>query len=397
MDSTHETELSGWEVQNSMTVFGWQRAASGYMESCSALSKVHPEESAASALFQRRVGWSHPIACTVEEGMETLLRGLLRPSETVLALVNGPLGRRIAEVCERLGADVILMEQCWGDSMDSGEIEREIRRRKPALLTAAHGEWVTGQCQLLAQIGKVCEELDIRFVADCTATLGRMTVRSDEWYLDAAFGLIGTDAADTKGTAIVSYNDRILAKLLHRQWGSCPFLQLCDEWRSFKHSPALFGGKHALDDRTIHRWMDERSRMRQVAEERLHAEALECGMLAMGLLTAVDSESKLPYAACAAVPAGADGKRISDRIRERSGMKINLVHRDCNGDYWSVAATGGQADRERVLGLLDALEAELLKEGVRLTRGKAVQAATMRYDREPKRRKMEIGGMKNGD
>lgn len=397
MDSTRKSELLGWEAQNSMTVFGWQRAVGEYVESCAAISKIYPEERVASVLFQRRVGWSHPIAGTVGEGMAALLKGLLRPSETVLVLVNGPHGRHIADVCERLGADVMLMEQSWGDSIDSDEIEKELRRGKPALLAVAHGEWMTGRCQPLARIGKVCEELDIRFVADCSATLGRMPIRSEEWHLDAAVGLLGADAAGCEGTAIVSYNDRILAKLLHRRWEGCSFLQLCNDWRSLKHSHASLVEKHALNEQAIHEWMDDRSRMAQVEAERLHAEALELGMKAMGLQPAVDSESKLPYAACAVVPNGVDGRGISDRLRELRGLRMNLAQSKYNGDYWSVAASGEQADRGRVLELLAALEVELLKEGARLTRGRAVLAATMRYDREPKQRKMYIGGMSDGE
>lgn len=397
MDSTRKSELLGWEAQNSMTVFGWQKAVGEYVESSAAISKVYPEERVAAALFQRRIGWSHPIAGTVEEGMEALLKGLLQSSETVLVLVNGPLGRRIADSCERLGAAVILMERSWGDSIDIDEMERELRSVKPTLLAVAHGEWRTGRSQALARIGKVCEELDIRFIADCSATLGRMPIRSEEWRLDAAIGLLGADAAGREGTAIVSYNDRILAKMLHRSREGCSFLQLCNDWRSFKYSPASLEEKHALNEQAIHQWMNDRSRMAQIEAERLHAEALELGMQAMGLQPAVDSGSKLPYAACSAVPNGADGRTISDRLRELRRLRIDLVQSEYNGDYWSVAATGEQADRGRVLELLTALEVELLKEGVRLTRGRAVLAATMRYDKESKQSKMYIGGMRNGE
>ncbi|MFF2888186.1 aminotransferase class V-fold PLP-dependent enzyme [Paenibacillus sp. NPDC057967] len=397
MDRAKQSEPLRKQAAYSITGFGRLRAIGSYAEGCATISPVYPEERLASELFQRRFGWSHPIAGTVGDAMEALLISLIRPSESVLVLVNGPLGRRMADLSERLEADVILIEQSWGEPFDSDDIERELRKHRPSLLAVAHGEWVTGRCQPLDRIGKLCGELDIRIVADCTATAGRMPIRSEEWHLDAAFGSIGADSDVTQGTTIVSYNDRILAKQLHRRWGDSPFLQLCEDWRNAKRYPASFGEQHASAESALQQWMDDGRRNGQVAEERLHAEALEQGMHAMGLLPAMDTESKLPYAACAWVPRGVDGKEISRRLQEVRGFRLDQIERRHSNAYWSIAAIGKQADRCRVLELLAVLETELLGAGFRFTRGSAVQAATERYGREPGRSMMDIGGMIHGE
>ncbi|RJE86857.1 hypothetical protein D3P07_16865 [Paenibacillus sp. 1011MAR3C5] len=165
---------------------------------------------------------------------------------------------------------------------------------------------------------------------------------------------------------------------------------------SAKRSSVLFPGSQSSIGPAVHLWMDDRRRNALLAEERLHAEALDQGMQAMGLLPAADAGSRLPYAVCAAVPKGVDGTMVALRLRESYGLRVELVAQAADQAYWSVAAIGEQADRCRVLELLAALESELLKAGCRLTRGRAVQAATERYGREPRRHMMNIGGMRNG-
>lgn len=183
-----------------------------------------------NALFQREAGWSHPAPGDTLQVIESLLVSLIKPSESVLVPVYGPQGHTIAELCEQSGADAIVLEQKWGSAFEPEKIIRELRRRRPPLIVVAHEESGTGVRQPLEEIGRVCQELDILFVADCSATFGRVDVRSEEWHLDATIGTGYHIPALPASLTPVSYNERVLAKLQARHSGVLPFLQMRDEW-----------------------------------------------------------------------------------------------------------------------------------------------------------------------
>ncbi|MCR2805504.1 aminotransferase class V-fold PLP-dependent enzyme [Paenibacillus soyae] len=178
-------------------------------------------------LFQRDAGWSLPAVGRREEIMNALLGSLIRPSETVLVPVYGPRGRSIADLCERLGADPVVLEMAEADGFDLAGLENELRRRRPVLVAISHGEPLSGMSRSMEKIGSLCQELDILFVADCTATFGSTLVQAEKWHLDAAIG-----APISRMVIPVSYNERALARMRHRSNVELPFLRMIDDWNS---------------------------------------------------------------------------------------------------------------------------------------------------------------------
>lgn len=187
-------------------------------------------ESKLSALFNREAGWSHPAPGDALQVVQSLLLSLIKPSESILVPVYGPRGHTIAELCEQSGADAIVLERDWGGAFEPEEITCELRRRRPSLVVIAHGEAVSGIRQPLEEIGRVCQELDILFIADCSATFGRVDVRAEEWYLDAAVGAKYQGSAVPASLTPVSYNERVLAKMKARHSVELPFLHMLKGW-----------------------------------------------------------------------------------------------------------------------------------------------------------------------
>lgn len=176
-------------------------------------------------LFQREAGWSHPAAGSHEEVMDAILASLIRPSETVLVPVYGPRGQSIADLCERIGADPVMLMKEGDETFDMDSLEIELRRRRPAAVVVSHGEPRSSGCREMEEIGCLCQELDILFVADCGATFGTIPVMAEKWHLDAAVG-----APILPACTPVTYSERALAKLLNRRNVEPPLLFYRDDW-----------------------------------------------------------------------------------------------------------------------------------------------------------------------
>ena len=65
-------------------------------------------------LFRTRNGLTFPISGTGSAGMEACLANLIEDGDKVLVFVKGYFGNRMAQMAERLGAEVVVVEQEWG-------------------------------------------------------------------------------------------------------------------------------------------------------------------------------------------------------------------------------------------------------------------------------------------
>jgi alanine-glyoxylate transaminase/serine-glyoxylate transaminase/serine-pyruvate transaminase len=68
-------------------------------------------------LFRTRNGLTFPISGTGSAGMEACLANLIEDGDKVLVFVKGYFGNRMAQMAERLGAEVIVVEQEMGQSL----------------------------------------------------------------------------------------------------------------------------------------------------------------------------------------------------------------------------------------------------------------------------------------
>ncbi len=130
-------------------------------------------------VFQTSNQWAYPVDGTSRSGIEAALTSLIEPGDKVLIPIYGRFGYLLMEIAERCGAEIATLETEWGSVFDPEEVIRAIHREKPKLVAIVHGETSTGRMQPLADIGKVCRELDILLVVDAVATIGGTPVETD--------------------------------------------------------------------------------------------------------------------------------------------------------------------------------------------------------------------------
>jgi len=353
-------------------------------------------------LFRTSNRWAYPVDGTSRAGLEAVLAGVIEPGDRVLVPIYGRFGHLLHEIAERYGAEVRVIEREWGTAFDPDEIIRAIREHRPKVVALVHGETSTGRMQPMEGIGAACREYGALLVVDAVATIGGVPVNTDEWLLDAAVGGTQKCLSVPSGMAPLTYNDRVERVLAGRkriERGLRPageavserpfirsnYLDLCqlqDYWspaRLNHHTEmtAMLYGLHEGLRVALEEGLEARFR-----RHRLHERALVAGLEAMGLTLFGDPSCKMPVVTCVNIPEGVDGESVRSMLLEMFGIEIASSFGPLKGRIWRIGTMGYSCSMRNVLLTLGALEAALLRHGMRVPAGEAVRAAMDVYEAE---------------
>ncbi|OUM96601.1 MAG: aminotransferase V [Thermobacillus sp. ZCTH02-B1] len=353
-------------------------------------------------LFRTSNRQAYPVDGTSRAGLEAVLAGVVEPGDRVLVPICGRFGHLLHEIAERYGADVRVIEREWGTVFDPEDIIRAIRQYRPKVVALVHGETSTGRLQPLDGIGAACREYDALLVVDAVATIGGVPVNTDEWLLDAVVGGTQKCLSVPSGMAPLTYNgrvERILAARRRIERGIRPpgggdserpfirsnYLDLCqlqDYWgpERLNHHTEMTAMLYGLREGVriaLEEGLEERFR-----RHRLHERALVRGLEAMGLTLFGDPACKLPVVTCVNIPEGVDGESVRAMLLERFGIEIAGSFGPLRGRIWRIGTMGYSCHMRNVLLTLGGLEAVLLRHGMRVPAGEALQAAMEVYEEE---------------
>ncbi|ULO06315.1 alanine--glyoxylate aminotransferase family protein [Paenibacillus sp. 19GGS1-52] len=351
-------------------------------------------------LFATGNQWAYPVDGTSRSGIEAVMVSLIAPGDRVLIPIFGRFGHLLHEIAERCGAEVFVIEKTWGSVFEPDEVIAAMHSFKPNVVTMVHGETSTGRVQPLAEIGRACRELDALFIVDAVATIGGVPVETDAWMLDAVIGGTQKCLSVPSGMAPITYNERAEAKLLTRkrverglrtsevQPGELSFVRsnyfdlsmLQDYWSPLRlnHHTEMTSMLYALREGlrlTLEEGLEER-----FARHVLNEKALVAGLTAMGLELYGDPSCKLTVVTCILIPEGVDGESVRSMLLDRFGIEIASSFGPLKGLIWRIGTMGFSCRENNVLRVLGALEATLLRHGVSLPYGLAVQAALDVYE-----------------
>lgn len=353
-------------------------------------------------LFQTNNQWAFPVDGTSRSGNEALLCSIIEPGDRVLVPVFGRFGHLLVEICERYGADVHTMECTWGEVFDQQDIIAKVAEIKPKIVAIVHGETSTGRMQPLNQLGPACREMDVLLVVDAVASIGGANVAVDEWCLDGVIGGTQKCLSVPAGMAPITYNERIEKVIQARKKIEAGIATADDQLagnvenriRSNYFDVAMlqdYWGPRRLNHHTEATSMIYalREGLRLVLEEGLyerfgrhhyHERALVQGLQAMGLTIFGAATHKLPTVTCIEIPAGVDGDAVRQFMLEQFGVEIASSFGPLHGKIWRIGTMGFSCRKENILAVLATLEAALIRAGVNVNRGAAVQAALDFYE-----------------
>ena len=116
-----------------------------------------------------------PIQGAGTYALEAAAASLLRPTDRLLALVNGAYGRRMVEIARRLGRQVEVIEEPEDVAIQPDRV-REALARDPGLshVSVVHVETTTGLLNPLAEVAAEANRAGRRLIVDAMASFGAL-------------------------------------------------------------------------------------------------------------------------------------------------------------------------------------------------------------------------------
>jgi len=145
------------------------------------------------------------IAIMTGEGMVALWAGLnsiVMPGDKIVSVVNGLYGDGIADICEKLGADVTRVS-FTDTEFDKGAVMQAVEHTQPKMITAVHSETPTGLLNPLNDIATIKNDFAVPLLyVDAISSIGATPVNVDMNSIDI---LLGSAAKALGGLADISF------------------------------------------------------------------------------------------------------------------------------------------------------------------------------------------------
>ncbi len=334
-------------------------------------------------VFQTTNHMTMAISGTGSAGMETCVVNLIEPGDRMIVGVNGVFGGRMADVAERVGADVTKLERPFGDVFSPEEVAAAVKKVQPKVVGIVHAETSTGAQQPLDEIAKIVHDAGALLIVDCVTSLAGLPVEIDRLGIDAAYSGSQKCLGCPPGLAPVTFGPRAIEVLDRRKKKvSSWYLDiglLRNYWGSNRayHHTAPINMNYALHQAL--RLVLEEGLPARFARHQLHHRALKAGLKAMGIEYSVAAEISLPMLNSVLIPDGADDAAVRGQLLNEFGIEIGGGLGPMKGKTWRIGLMGETAKSTNVLVFLAALEQCLNRQNIRLNAGAGIAAANTVY------------------
>jgi (S)-ureidoglycine-glyoxylate aminotransferase len=350
-------------------------------------------------VFQTANRWTFLIDGSARAAIEAALVSLLAPGERALIVNSGRFGALLSEIAERSGAEIHVIEAEWGKVAPLEEIAHALRRVQPRVVATVHGDTSTTMVQPLDGLGAMCHAAGALLYVDATATLAGMAVPVDVWEADIVTAGLQKCLGGPPGVAPITISDRAADWIQSRRHlerglnaaktpdGMGPRIasnyfdlaMLMDYWSEQRLNHHTEGTTLLYGARECARLVAEETLERRIERHRAVGEALAAGIDALGLEVFGDRAHRMSHVCGVVIPAGIDGERIRERMREDFGIEIGTAFGPLRGRIWRIGTMGFNCTKPNALTVLGALEAALRGEGASVPPGAAVDAALARF------------------
>lgn len=295
------------------------------------------------------------ISGTGTTAMDAAAANLVEPGMSVLVVVGGYFGDRLAQIFQRYGAHVERLDVEWGRAVDPAAVERALVDGRFDVVAVVHGETSTGVANPIADIAPLVRAREALLVVDAVTTLGAMPVDMREWDADVVYscGQKGLGAPPGLSPFVISARARAHAPAVRSF--ALDAAKLEDFWvrRQYHHtisSPLVYALRVALQE-VLAEGLDTRFQRHQ----RLHDLFVE-GAAAIGLQLLPPSRERLISLNAVCVPDGVDDKAVRLRLLLEHNIEIGAGLGPLAGRIWRIGLMGTGATEDNVRRVLSALE-----------------------------------------
>lgn len=325
-----------------------------------------------------------PVSGTGTAGMEAALCNVIEPGDSVVVGINGYFGGRIADIVQRCGGLVTVVEAPWGSAIPAEDVADAVKSANPKLVAIIHAETSTGVLQPLDDISQIVKDSGALFLTDCVTSLGGQPVDLDRRGIDIAYSGTQKCLGGPPGLAPISFSDRAVETIHNRASKVQSFyldMTLLEaywsgEVRNYHHTVSM-SMIYALHE-SLRVVLEEGLEDRYKRHER-NAAALIAGATAIGLKPIVQEGYRAPMLTTINIPDGIDDVDIRNRLIQDFGIEIGGGLGIFKGKAWRIGLMGESSTQRNVLLVLSALEKLLAEAGHDLEAGAGARAASEVY------------------
>lgn len=302
-----------------------------------------------------------PLSGTGSLGMEASFVNVVEPGDKVLVLENGVFGCRMADVAQRLGAQVNHVTFEWGTPVCPERVRELLAQDDYKIVAIVHAETSTGVRNPVEEIGELVKDTGALYLVDAVTSLGGIPVELDRWHVDICYSGTQKCLSCPPGLAPISFSQRAM-EAVHNRKSKVPnwyvdMNLLTQYWggstRVYHHT-APINMVYALYQ-AIYNILDEG--MEQVfARHQAAHERLVAGLNEMGIQMLVDPAYRLPELNAVVVPDGVDEAALRSRLLKEYHIEISSGLGALAGKVVRVGLMGYNAKPENVDRLLAALK-----------------------------------------
>jgi alanine-glyoxylate transaminase/serine-glyoxylate transaminase/serine-pyruvate transaminase len=313
-----------------------------------------------------------PLQATGTSGMETGLVNLTEPGDTVIVGASGYFGRRIIELAQRAGCEVVEVIEDWGTHVPNARLLAALDENPHAtLLAVVHGETSTGSLHPLAELGAALQDKPgTLLMADCVTTLGGTELDVSGWGVDYAYSCTQKCVGSPPGMSPISVSEAGMERFASRSTPvsfSFDFEQLRRYWAGrppVYHHTAPILHMYALYEvlrETLEEGVAERCARHVAAGTHLQERVRGAGF---GLIA--EPGHQLPQLSAVAVPDGVDGNAVRGALLQEYGIEIGGGLEGAP-PMWRIGLMGPNATTPTADRVFDALTTVLEQPGAALS------------------------------
>ncbi len=300
-------------------------------------------------------------------GMEASFVNLLQPGDKVLICINGVFGGRMREICRRIGADVVTVENEWGTAVDLDALRTTLAEHPDTAVVAfVHAETSTGVRSDAKSIAALAREHGCLVVADCVTSLAGVELLVDEWGLDVVYSGSQKCLSCVPGLSPITLSPRAVDRIKGRstpvQSWFCDISLLMSYYESGEktrayHHTAPVNSLYAINE-ALRLVVDETLQARWMRHSAA-ASHLYSRLEGAGLELLVEAEHRLAPLTLVRIPDGVDDAAIRRRLLDEENIEIGGGLGNFAGSAWRIGLMGQNATIERADTVADALLAVL--------------------------------------
>ncbi|BFN30129.1 alanine--glyoxylate aminotransferase family protein [Vibrio harveyi] len=316
--------------------------------------------------FQTENEFTIAVSAPGSAGMETCFVNLIEKGDKVIVCRNGVFGERMRENVVRAGGEAVVVDDEWGTPVSVDKVEEALKQHPDAkILAFVHSETSTGAVSDAHALGKLAKQYGLLSIVDAVTSLGGVSLKVDEWQLDAVYSGSQKCLSCVPGLSPVTLSPAAIEKIQSRttpvqSWFLDQSLVLgywSGEGKRSYHHTAPVNSLYALHEALL--ILKNEGLENAWARHQLMHEKLKAGLQKLGFEFVVEEEYRLPQLNAIYVPEGIDEAKVRNHLLETYNLEIGAGLGALAGKAWRIGLMGYGARPENVALCLRALEESL--------------------------------------